>query len=76
MYKRQGWNSAAGNSIWVSLLLENNADKKEIAYEALMAARNTNNTTQKLELINKALNKVPAYAEAISEKELVYFCLL
>ena len=68
----RGWNSAAGNSIWVSLLLENDADKKEIAYEALMAARNTNNTTQKLELINKALNKVPAYAEAISEKGLVY----
>lgn len=68
----RGWNSAAGNSIWVSLLLENDADKKEIAYEALINARNTQNPKLKLELIEKALNKVPAYAEAISEKGLVY----
>lgn len=71
----RGWNSAAGNNIWVSLLLENDADKKEIAYEALMAARNTNNSDEKLALINKALNKVPGYAEAISEKGLVYLQL-
>lgn len=71
----RGWNSAAGNSIWVSLLLENDADKKEIAYEALMNARNTSNPTLQLELINKALNKVPAYAEAISEKGLVHLQL-
>ncbi|MDD2792891.1 MAG: hypothetical protein PHD73_06910 [Sediminibacterium sp.] len=71
----RGWNSAAGNSIWVSLLLENDADKKEIAYEALMAARNTSNPEQKLALINKALSKVPGYAEAISEKGQVYLQL-
>jgi Tfp pilus assembly protein PilF len=71
----RGWNSAAGNNIWVSLLLENDADKKEIAYEALMAARSTSNSSQKLALIEKALNKVPAYAEAISEKGLVYLQL-
>lgn len=71
----RGWNSAAGNNIWVSLLLENDADKKEIAYEALMAARNTNNTNEKLALIDKALSKVPGYAEAISEKGLVYLQL-
>ncbi len=71
----RGWNNAAGNSIWVSLLLENDADKKEIAFEALIAARNTNNPTLKLELLNKALNKVHAYAEAISEKGMVYLQL-
>ncbi|HJV18509.1 MAG TPA: tetratricopeptide repeat protein [Sediminibacterium sp.] len=68
----RGWNSAAGNTIWVSLLLENDADKKEIAYEALMAARNETDAGQKLALIDKALKKIPAYAEAISEKGLVY----
>ncbi len=71
----RGWNSAAGNNIWVSLLLENDADKKEIAYEALMNARNNSNPTLQLELIDKALKKVPAYAEAISEKGLVYLQL-
>lgn len=68
----RGWNSAAGNNIWVSLLLENDADKKELAYEALMAARNEADAGQKLALIEKALKKVPAYAEAVSEKGLVY----
>ena len=76
-YKRyaavgKGWDRAAGNDVWVSLALENDADKKEIAYQKLLAARKEFDPVKKLSLIDEALKKVPGYAEAISEKGLIY----
>lgn len=76
-YKRyaavgKGWDRAAGNDVWVSLALENDADKKEMAYQKLLAARKEFDPAKKIVLIDEALKKVPGYAEAISEKGLVY----
>ena len=68
----KGWDRAAGNDVWVSLALENDADKKEIAYQKLLAARKEFDPTKKIALIDEALKKVPGYAEAISEKGLAY----
>lgn len=79
-YKRyaavgKGWDRAAGKNIWVSLALENDADKKEIAYQKLLDARKEFDPAKKIVLIDEALKKVPGYAEAISEKGLVYLNL-
>lgn len=71
----KGWDRAAGNSVWVELALENDADKKERAYQFLIAARKENLEIKKLVLLENALKIIPEYAEAISEKGLVYLKL-
>jgi tetratricopeptide (TPR) repeat protein len=68
----RGWDRAAGNEVFASLYVLNDAEMKANAYAVLTAARKEYSSFKKLIMLDNALKIVPEYAEAISEKGLVY----
>lgn len=71
----KGWNKASSNitnNLFADLYVLRDGDYKQKAYDFLIAARNESDETKKMSLINESLKIVPKYAEAISEKGLVY----
>ncbi len=71
----RGWTKANGDSLFASLYVLDNTEKNEEAFNLLMKARNEVINIKKLLLLNKALEIVPDYAAAISDKGLVYMNL-
>jgi tetratricopeptide (TPR) repeat protein len=71
---KRGWDKAAGN-ITLATLRFNDADIQHFALLNLTEARKTKNLQAKLSLINRSLENVPEYAEALSEKGLVFMQL-
>ncbi|MBI1342711.1 MAG: hypothetical protein GC171_07255 [Terrimonas sp.] len=70
---KRGWDKAAGN-ITLATLRFNEADLKDFALRNLTDARNMSagDLKGKMILINRSLENFPDYAEALSEKGLVY----
>lgn len=68
---KRGWDKAAGR-ITPETLKFNSADIKQFAFMALYRARNTRDMDERLKHINEALRYVPDYADALSEKGMVF----
>ncbi len=68
---KRGWDKAAGK-ITLETLTFNDADNKDFAVRSLMLARKQFSADDKMKYINRALSFVPDYAEAWSEKGLVF----
>lgn len=68
---KRGWDKAAGIKSLESLSF-NEADNKQFAYRNLLFARKQFGADAKMTYINRALELVPEYAEALSEKGLVF----
>ncbi len=68
---KRGWDKAAGK-VSLATLSFNEADTKSFAHGDLLESRKKVDVNEKMELVNQALNEVPDYAEAVSEKGLIY----
>lgn len=68
---KRGWDKAAGN-ISLETLTFNEADTKDMARRNLLLSRKQFGAENKMQYINRALELVPGYAEAVSEKGLVF----
>ncbi len=68
---KKGWDKAAGLTTFETLAFDD-ADVRDFAVRHLAAARNTDDLNLRMKYINAALADVPEYAEAISEKGLVF----
>jgi tetratricopeptide (TPR) repeat protein len=68
---KRGWDKAAGKQSLETLSF-NDADTKDFALRNLLTARKQFAAAGKMEYINRALELVPDYAEALSEKGLVF----
>lgn len=68
---KRGWDKAAGIVSYETLSF-NEADIKNFALRNLTLARSSTNLNDRLSYINAALRNVPNYAEALSEKGLVF----
>jgi tetratricopeptide (TPR) repeat protein len=68
----RGWDRAAGNEVFAKLYVLDDAERKANAYAVLTASRKEFSSFKKLLMLDNALKLVPDYAEAISEKGLVY----
>lgn len=71
---KRGWDKAAGN-ISLATLRFNDADMQHFALLSLTEARKAKDLQTKMELINRSLENVPGYANALSEKGLVFMQL-
>jgi tetratricopeptide (TPR) repeat protein len=71
----RGWDRAAGNEVFANLYVLDDAEKKDNAFRLLTAARNEYSSFKKLLMLDNVLKTVPNYAEAISEKGLVYLSM-
>ncbi len=68
---KRGWDKGAGK-LSLETLSFNDADTKDFARRNLLLARKQFAAADKMEYINKSLGHVPDYAEALSEKGLVF----
>jgi tetratricopeptide (TPR) repeat protein len=68
---KRGWDKAAG-IVSIATLSFNDADDKDFAFRNLQMAKKQIMADDKMLYINRALEMVPQYAEAISEKGLVF----
>ena len=68
---KRGWDKAAGK-ISLETLSFNEADNKDFAFRNLVLARKQFGADAKMKYINAALEYVPEYPEALSEKGLVF----
>ncbi|MBL7726453.1 MAG: hypothetical protein JNM68_02155, partial [Dinghuibacter sp.] len=68
---KRGWDKAAGK-VTLETLRFNQADKRQFAFMALTRARNAKDLDDKMKEINMALGFAPEYAEALSEKGMVF----
>lgn len=68
---KRGWDKAAG-IVSLATLTFNDADNKDFAYRNLVLSRKQFGADARMLYINKALEFVPAYPEALSEKGLVF----
>lgn len=68
---KRGWDKAAGKITYETLVF-NDADNKDMARRNLWLAHKQFSAEDKMEYINRALRLVPQYAEAVSEKGLVF----
>jgi Flp pilus assembly protein TadD len=71
----RGWDRAAGNEVFANLYVLDDAERKDNAFRLLTAARKEVSSFKKLLMLDNALQSVPNYAEAISEKGLVYLSM-
>lgn len=68
---KRGWDKAAGKQTLATLSF-NDADTKDFAYHALLSSRKKILVTERMEEIDRALQLVPDYTEALSEKGLAF----
>lgn len=68
---KRGWDKAAG-IVSLATITFNDADNKDFAYRNLVLSRKQFGADARMLYINKALEFVPAYPEALSEKGLVF----
>lgn len=71
---KRGWDKAAGKTSMETLMF-NDADDKDFAVRCLTQAKRQFGAQEKMKLINRAIEYVPDYAEAWSEKGLVFASL-
>lgn len=68
---KRGWDKAAGK-LSLETLTFNDADNKDFAMRSLVMARKQFRAEDRMAYINRAIDLVPDYAEAWSEKGLVF----